>query len=87
MRADIAASFQKVAIAHLERKCRKACEWALLNYPDITTLVLSGGVAANEYVRERMKRISNEYGMRLVFPEPRLCTDNGIMIAWTGYER
>lgn len=49
--------------------------------------MLSGGVAANEYVRERMEEIAMAQHMQLVCSEPRLCTDNGVMIAWTGFER
>nr|CAD1818915.1 unnamed protein product [Ananas comosus var. bracteatus] len=76
LRADIAASFQ----------CQRAIEWALKIEPSIKCLVVSGGVASNQYVRCRLNHIVEENGLKLVCPPPSLCTDNGVMIAWTGIE-
>ncbi|GMH37238.1 hypothetical protein BSKO_05111 [Bryopsis sp. KO-2023] len=86
-RANIAASFQRVAILHLEHRCKRACEWANEVYPEIDTLVMSGGVAANSYVRARLEEVASKHQMQLLCPEPRLCTDNGVMVAWAGLER
>uniref|UniRef100_A0A0X3NMT6 Putative tRNA N6-adenosine threonylcarbamoyltransferase n=1 Tax=Schistocephalus solidus TaxID=70667 RepID=A0A0X3NMT6_SCHSO len=47
-------------------------------------IVVSGGVGSNLFIRGALARIANHYGMRLVAPPPRLCTDNGVMIAWNG---
>jgi N6-L-threonylcarbamoyladenine synthase len=44
-------------------------------------------VAANEAVRQTLQRVALEAGTALVVPPPRLCTDNGAMIAWAGAER
>ncbi|GER57502.1 tRNA N6-adenosine threonylcarbamoyltransferase [Striga asiatica] len=85
-RADIAASFQRVAVLHLEDKCERAIEWALNMEPSIKYLVVSGGVASNQYVRSRLNQIVEKKGLRLICPPPSLCTDNGVMIAWTGIE-
>ncbi|GFP97891.1 probable tRNA n6-adenosine threonylcarbamoyltransferase mitochondrial [Phtheirospermum japonicum] len=85
-RADIAASFQRVAVLHLEDKCERAIEWALNIEPSIKHLVVSGGVASNQYVRSRLNQIVEKKGLQLVCPPPTLCTDNGVMIAWTGIE-
>ncbi|KAJ3679849.1 hypothetical protein LUZ60_016127 [Juncus effusus] len=85
-RADIAASFQRVAVLHLEERCQRAIEWALKIDPSIKSLVVSGGVASNKYVRSRLENISEKNGLKLVCPPPSLCTDNGVMIAWTGIE-
>lgn len=84
--ADIAASFQRVAVLHLEDRCQRAIEWALKIEPSINSLVVSGGVASNQYVRTRLSHVVNNSGLRLVCPPPSLCTDNGVMIAWTGIE-
>ncbi|KAK9143351.1 hypothetical protein Syun_012751 [Stephania yunnanensis] len=86
IRADIAASFQRVAVMHLEERCERAIEWALQIEPSIKSLVVSGGVASNQYLRIRLNQIVEQNGLRLVCPPPRLCTDNGVMIAWTGIE-
>uniref|UniRef100_A0A0D9Y760 N(6)-L-threonylcarbamoyladenine synthase n=1 Tax=Oryza glumipatula TaxID=40148 RepID=A0A0D9Y760_9ORYZ len=48
--------------------------------------VVSGGVASNQYVRTHLNQIAEKNGLQLVCPPPRLCTDNGVMIAWTGIE-
>ncbi|XP_073278774.1 probable tRNA N6-adenosine threonylcarbamoyltransferase, mitochondrial isoform X2 [Primulina huaijiensis] len=85
-RANIAASFQRVAVLHLEEKCDRAIEWALEIEPSIKHLVVSGGVASNQYVRARLDKIVGRTCLQLVFPPPSLCTDNGVMIAWTGIE-
>ncbi|XP_010264174.1 PREDICTED: probable tRNA N6-adenosine threonylcarbamoyltransferase, mitochondrial isoform X2 [Nelumbo nucifera] len=85
-RADIAASFQRVAVLHLEERCDRAIEWALKIQPSIKYLVVSGGVASNKYVRTRLNQIVKKKGLQLVCPPPSLCTDNGVMVAWTGIE-
>ncbi|KAG9454545.1 hypothetical protein H6P81_007449 [Aristolochia fimbriata] len=86
LRADIAASFQRVAVSHLEERCERAIEWALEIEPTIKCLVVSGGVASNKYVRARLDRLVGRNGLKLVCPPPSLCTDNGVMVAWTGLE-
>ncbi|KAM3185264.1 hypothetical protein ACTXT7_006730 [Hymenolepis weldensis] len=47
-------------------------------------LVVSGGVASNHFMRSELSRVAAYYGMRFTAPPPRLCTDNGVMIAWNG---
>ncbi|KAL7158522.1 hypothetical protein ABFS83_02G149300 [Erythranthe nasuta] len=86
VRADIAASFQRVAVLHLEDKCLRAIGWGLKIEPSIKHLVVSGGVASNKYVRSRLCNLVEKNGLQLVCPPPSLCTDNGVMIAWTGIE-
>ncbi|XP_022886356.1 probable tRNA N6-adenosine threonylcarbamoyltransferase, mitochondrial isoform X2 [Olea europaea var. sylvestris] len=85
-RANIAASFQRVAVLHLEEKCERAIEWASKIEPSIKHLVVSGGVASNQYVRARLNQIVEKNCLQLVCPPPKLCTDNGVMVAWTGIE-
>ncbi|GAY41965.1 hypothetical protein CUMW_063350 [Citrus unshiu] len=48
--------------------------------------VVSGGVASNKYVRARLDRVVKNNSLQLVCPPPSLCTDNGVMVAWTGIE-
>ncbi|XP_023527336.1 probable tRNA N6-adenosine threonylcarbamoyltransferase, mitochondrial [Cucurbita pepo subsp. pepo] len=86
VRADIAASFQRVAVRHLEERCERAIEWALKIEPSIKHLVVSGGVASNKYVRAQLTEVVRKKGLQLVCPPPSLCTDNGVMVAWTGLE-
>ena len=72
---DLAASFQAVVV-------RSLVETSLRAARDLgrDTLVVSGGVAANTVLREAFGRS----GLRVVFPGPRLNTDNGAMIALAG---
>ncbi|KAF3915205.1 hypothetical protein ABW20_dc0107597 [Dactylellina cionopaga] len=56
---------------------------------DIRTVVVSGGVASNKFLREVLQKQLNFNGFEgtsLVFPPIQFCTDNAAMIAWTGYE-
>ncbi|KAF3778937.1 putative tRNA N6-adenosine threonylcarbamoyltransferase [Nymphaea thermarum] len=81
LRANIAASFQRVAVLHLEQRCERAIGWALNIEPSIKCLVVSGGVASNRYVRSRLDDIVKQKGHRLICPPPSLCTDNALGIA------
>jgi N6-L-threonylcarbamoyladenine synthase len=56
-------------------------------HPHARVLVVAGGVAANEAIRAALRATASAAGFRLVAPPPRLCTDNGAMIAWAGAER
>ncbi|CAI5461300.1 unnamed protein product [Closterium sp. Yama58-4] len=87
LRADIAASFQEVAVLHLQSRVERAIQLARESTPAIDTLVMAGGVASNQVVRTRIAAVCKQSGVRLVCPPPRLCTDNGVMVAWAGYER
>ncbi|KAG6968619.1 hypothetical protein JG687_00003668 [Phytophthora cactorum] len=49
--------------------------------------VVCGGVASNQYLRDRMQAAAEEEGVVAVFPPAKYCTDNGVMIAWAGLER
>jgi len=56
---------------------------------DISTLVASGGVAANPFLRYFLRKTLDVRGfehVQLFFPPPPLCTDNAAMIAWCGME-
>lgn len=51
------------------------------------TVVVAGGVAANGALRASLSQTIAQEGGRMVVPPPRLCTDNGVMVAWAGVER
>ena len=55
MRADIAASFQRVALEHLEDRVCRAAGWAQEEWPGIRHLVVAGGVAANQLLRSKLQ--------------------------------
>jgi len=87
IRANIAASFQEAAVVHLEERVTRALNWALDTHPNIKHLVVAGGVAANKVVRSRLGAVAEGVGVELVCPPGKLCTDNGVMVAWAGVER
>lgn len=76
--SDIAASFEQAIAETLIVKCKRA-----LNQTKAKTLVLSGGVAANRTLRNHMQHLD----CQVLYPPMDLCTDNGAMIAFAGYQR
>jgi N6-L-threonylcarbamoyladenine synthase len=84
---DVAASFQAAVADVLADRTRNAIAAARELRPEIGALVVAGGVAANKQLRARLDSVAGEAGLALVAPPPRLCTDNGAMIAWAGLER
>lgn len=78
-KADVAASFQCAAIDVLVEKTMLAAREKGVN-----TITAGGGVAANTYLRERLKEEARKNGKNLVLPEKRYCTDNAAMIAAEG---
>jgi len=85
--ANFCASLQKTIGDILEDRCRNALKIALEKKPEISKLVIAGGVAANKYFRTRLENCAAEKAIGLVTPPVNLCTDNGAMIAWAGMER
>lgn len=81
-REDIAASFQQAAVDCLVDRTRIA-----LAKNDAETLVVAGGVAANEAIRGALSDLAKREGRRFSVPPGWLCTDNAAMIAWAGAER
>jgi N6-L-threonylcarbamoyladenine synthase len=76
---DVAASFQEAIVDVQVTKTMRAV--ADLGAP---TVLLAGGVAANSRLRERFDAACRGAGVRLIVPSPRLCTDNGAMVAASG---
>jgi N6-L-threonylcarbamoyladenine synthase len=77
--ADVSASFQESVADVLTAKAIRAARDL-----DIDTLVISGGVAANSRLSALAAERCAEAGITLRVPRPRLCTDNGAMIAALG---
>ena len=79
-KADLATSFQKVAVESITSKVRKA-----IIEKGIKNVIVAGGVAANNGLRTAMKELTDELGVELSIPPMKYCTDNGTMIAAAGY--
>lgn len=89
-KADIASSFQNVAIKHIEQRLKRAMD--MLESDDeccIRSLAVVGGVAANKELRSRLEALcqDREEPWNMFVPPPRLCTDQGAMAAWAAVER
>ncbi|SDY65567.1 N6-L-threonylcarbamoyladenine synthase [Amycolatopsis xylanica] len=76
---DVAASFQEAVADVLTAKAVKAAKEL-----GIDTMVISGGVAANSRLSGLAAERCEAAGITLRVPRPRLCTDNGAMIAALG---
>lgn len=87
--ADVCASFQYTISEILSRRTANAIS-LFQNYileNDNYNMALSGGVAANLYLREVLSNSIADKGFKLITPPINLCTDNAAMIAWAGIER
>lgn len=80
----IAREFEEACADVLVAKTLRAIE----EY-NVESLVVGGGVSANEYIRERLAEGIKEYGLstKLLVPPRALATDNALMIALAGYFR
>jgi tRNA N6-adenosine threonylcarbamoyltransferase len=77
--ADVSASFQEAVCDVLTAKAIDAC---LTN--GVRTLLIGGGVAANSRLRVLAAERAGKHGIEVRVPRPRLCTDNGAMVAALG---
>ncbi len=77
--ADFAASFQATAVNILIQKLKKASQ----KYP-AKSILLAGGVSANQELRAQLKK-SFSKTHQVFFPDPKLSTDNGAMVASAAY--
>lgn len=80
-KADLCYTFQQTVAEIIKDRCMQALK---MSPSCVSTLVIAGGVAANQYINQFLKTHLN---IRVVSPPVELCTDNGIMVAWTGIER
>ena len=86
-KADLAASLQAAVAAALVDRTAHAIEIFAERHGPGGTLVVAGGVAANQTIRAALAKLADRSGMRLAVPPPALCTDNAAMVAWAGLER
>ncbi|XP_014203956.1 probable tRNA N6-adenosine threonylcarbamoyltransferase, mitochondrial [Copidosoma floridanum] len=87
---NICAGFLLTVTKHLCLRTERAMEFLRkqeLLPENNKTLVVSGGVASNNFIAKALEKICSHHDYRLVRPPPKLCSDNGIMIAWNGVEK
>jgi N6-L-threonylcarbamoyladenine synthase len=86
-RGILARETMALAFEHLTSRILFALQ--RLDTRSIRTLVVSGGVASNQFLKTILRENLNTKGykdIKLIFPPPKFCTDNAAMIAWTGIE-
>lgn len=81
-KADIAYAFEHAVVETLFIKCRRALEQT-----GLTTLVMAGGVSANQKLRQRLDQLAKDKGYQVHYPQNEFCTDNAAMIAYAGCQR
>ena len=79
---NLVASFQRAMVEDLVAKTLAAAENC-----EAATLFVTGGVAANQELRERFESESAQQGLPVFFPSRPLSTDNAAMIAAAAYPK
>jgi N6-L-threonylcarbamoyladenine synthase len=78
---DIVSSFQEAVVEVLVKKTLQAAQ-----HQGLKRIVLSGGVAANQHLRQKIKEEASEEKVNVYIPSPSFCTDNAAMVGVVGYE-
>jgi N6-L-threonylcarbamoyladenine synthase len=78
-KADLACAFEQAAADVLTAK-----SLAALQHTGHRTLVVAGGVGANQRLRTHLRQAAQQHKFALHFPELEFCSDNGAMIALAG---
>ncbi|HEC2146089.1 TPA: tRNA (adenosine(37)-N6)-threonylcarbamoyltransferase complex transferase subunit TsaD [Staphylococcus delphini] len=78
---NVATSFQNSVVEVLVGKAMRACEAY-----GVKQLIVAGGVASNQGLRQVLEVATAEKGIELAIPEPKLCTDNAAMIGAAAHE-
>ena len=78
-KADLCASFEKNVAEVLVKNSLKA-----LKQTESKKIAVAGGVSANNYIRAEFSKLE-EMGIKVYYPELKLCTDNAAMIASAGF--
>lgn len=91
---ELAYCFHQAIIGVLNNKVSRAIMHYKSHYRETLeaknvkpSLVIAGGVAANRFIRAALEDLTAAHEMSLIAPPIQLCSDNGAMIAWAGWER
>ena len=88
LKYNLAASFQNTINKILYKKTKVAVQmFREKTKKENFQLIVAGGVAANESIRENLSILSNKMGFETIYPDLKLCGDNAAMIAWAGIQR
>ena len=84
LRADICASFQAAICDVIDVKVTNAVKKVCNR--EIQHIITSGGVARNGAIRKVLENIAGKFCMKFSVSEPKYCSDNGVMIAFAGWQ-
>lgn len=86
---DLCAAMLMATSRHLIHRTQRAMQFCEINklIVERKQLVVSGGVACNNFIFNRLKMLCDDIGYEIFRPASKLCTDNGVMIAWNGLEK
>lgn len=91
---DFCASLLKVVTKHMLHRTQRAIQYCdrlgIFGYGANAlprSFVFSGGVACNDFIYKALEQMTSQFGFRSFRPAKRLCSDNGVMIAWNGVEK
>ncbi|XP_055598219.1 probable tRNA N6-adenosine threonylcarbamoyltransferase, mitochondrial [Uranotaenia lowii] len=83
--------FLLASAKHIVQRTERAirfCEKNLYDNTDVPrSLVVSGGVARNDFIYDYIGRMASSHNYKIYRPSKELCSDNGVMIAWNGIEK
>ncbi|MBI1974249.1 MAG: tRNA (adenosine(37)-N6)-threonylcarbamoyltransferase complex transferase subunit TsaD [Candidatus Zambryskibacteria bacterium] len=78
---EMARAFEDAAVEVLIKKTRKA----ILEKGDIKTLIVGGGVSANHYLRQEIKKMAQNINLEIQLPSVEMTGDNALMIGLAAY--
>lgn len=84
---DICASFQECISDILTDRISNACSMLKSLNVQVNSFVVTGGVAANNFLRNGIEKCALQNSLNIFFPPSNLCTDNAVMVGWAGIER
>jgi N6-L-threonylcarbamoyladenine synthase len=84
-KADICASFQRIISEIIINRLQNSLKVIAAKNINLSQIVIAGGVAANRYIFKQITKNFNH--LEIITPPIKLCTDNGVMIAWAGIEK
>ena len=82
---EFCASFNHCIAHTLCVKTKRALKQLSENGKPVNGLIVAGGVACNTMLRQDATKLAQDENLPLVLPSFSLCTDNGAMIAYSGY--
>ena len=88
LKYNLAASFQNTINKILYKKTKIAVDmFRKKERKKDFQLIVAGGVAANESIRNKLSILSKEMDFKTLYPDLKFCGDNAAMIAWAGIQR